>query len=82
MVIDAILNLFLNMALFFIDMLPTVEFEVASQITDSFITYLCMASYFVPLDTIIFILGIQLSIEVLKITISAVKLILQFVPFF
>ena len=81
MIIDAFLNLILNIALFLIDLLPTVELEVASQITDSFITYLCMASYFVPLDTILLILFAQFTIEVLKITIAGLKLFIQFIPF-
>lgn len=81
MVIDAILNVFLNICIFFIDLLPTVEFETASIITDNFVTYLGMASYFVPLDTIILIFGIKVAMEVFKITLATVKLILEFIPF-
>lgn len=81
MIVDAFLNIFLNIATFFIDLLPTIELEVATKISDSFITYVNMASYFVPLDVIITIFTLQITIEIVKITIAGIRLFISFIPF-
>lgn len=47
-----------------------------------FLGFIKIAGYFVPLGTIVLLLGALLAMELFKIVVSFFKLLLSFIPFF
>lgn len=81
MIVEAIIKLFINLALFVLNLLPTFDLTGVMGGIDAFMTILDLAAYFVPINTIAVILGVILLEESIKISISIGKLILKLLPF-
>lgn len=60
----------------------TLNYSLDVNIVKTFCEYLGMVGYFLPLGTILVLLGILVSQELLKIGLSLLKLIWHFVPIF
>lgn len=80
MIVEAILNLFISLAMFILDLLPAFDLTGVMGGIDAFMVILDLAAYFVPINTIAAILGVILLEESIKIAISIGKLILKLIP--
>lgn len=81
MIVEAILKLFINLAIFILDLLPVFDLTGVMGGIDAFMSILDLAAYFLPMNTVTTILGIILLEESIKIAISIGKLILKLIPF-
>lgn len=81
MIVEAVLKLFINLAMFILDLLPVFDLTGVMGGIDAFMTILDLAAYFLPMNTVTAILGIILLEESIKIAISIGKLILKLIPF-
>ncbi len=77
MFIDSLISLFLRI----LDYLPGFDLSTSLQIYDTFLEYVDMAAYFIPMGTVMTILKIVIAEEMFKIVLSLIKLILSFIPF-
>lgn len=65
-----------------LNMIPPIDFSIPVESIDSFLGYVDMAAFFVPVDTVITLLGIVLTVEMCKIVIAFLKMLWKFVPLF
>ena len=80
MIVETLLNMFLSFASILIDGLPTLDMGATIQTFDTFLNYVDMAAYFIPMDTVTGILKVIIAEEAFKIGLSIVKLIWHFIP--
>ena len=81
MVFDFLFRWLIRTANQFIDWLPVVDYEVTYDMLVGFGEFLNMACYFVPVDTIKFIVTVLIMEEGLRIVVAIIKFILKFIPF-
>lgn len=81
MITEAILNVFFNLIYKLLDLIPLMNFEFSVGSIDAFMTALDMSAYFLPMGTILALIGILIVEELLKIYLSLIKLVLKFIPF-
>lgn len=81
MILEAILKLFINLAIFILDLLPVFDLSGTMGAFQSFLGFLDIAAFFIPLHTVIVIIGIIMAEESVKIAISIGRLILKLIPF-
>lgn len=80
MLIENICDIFFNFFFGFLNEIPVMQWEVSFSSIDPFITFLDFAAYFLPMKTVIAMLGIIIAEENIKIGISMFKLIWKFIP--
>lgn len=80
MLVENILAVMFNVLYGLLDKLPFMNIEVKASVIKSFVDYIAVASYFVPLDTVLVLLSAIVLEEMFKIGLSLIKLIWHFVP--
>lgn len=81
MITDAILNILMGIINFILDLLPVIDLTGVMGGVEWFITFLDIAAFFVPIETIYAIIVIIIMEESVKIAISVARLILKLIPF-
>lgn len=81
MITDAILNILMGIINFILDLLPVIDLTGVMGGVEWFITFLDIAAFFVPIETIYAIIVIIMMEESVKIAISVARLILKLIPF-
>lgn len=81
MITEAILNIFIGLINFVLDLIPVIDLTGIMGGIEYFLEILNFAAYFVPVGTIYAILSVIILEESVKITISIGKLILKVIPF-
>ncbi len=81
MIFDNLIRFFFSVAYNVLDLIPFMDLEIPENAIDTFMSYVDMAAFFVPIDTIIILLACIIAEELTKIWIALLKFILKFVPF-
>lgn len=82
LLIDNIISLAANFLLGFFDKFPSFSIALNYEILESFVSYVALCAYFVPLDTVLAIFAIIVMEELFKIGLSLLKLVWRFIPIF
>lgn len=80
MLAEMFFNMLFSMVYTLLDMLPFIDLELPVGAVDACLSVMEFSAFFLPLDTIIIMLGIILVEEGFKITLSLIKLIWKFIP--
>lgn len=81
MILELLMNVFFKFLNVIFDMLPVMEWELPANAIETFLSYLDVAAYFVPVLAVCHILFIILYIELFKIAIAYVRMIWSILPF-
>lgn len=82
MIVENILSLVFNVLYGLLDKLPFMDVSIKVDTIKSFVSYIAVASYFVPLDTVLILLSAIILEEMFKIGLSLIRLIWHFLPIF
>ncbi len=82
MLIELLMDTFFTWIETLLSFVPIMNFEFSLNGLETFLGYFDMINFFVPLDTVMFLIGILVSFEGLKIFIALVRFIWKFVPIF
>ncbi len=82
MLLNGVLSVFFDLLGFLFSLLPEVDIEVSFTVMDTFIDILGGVLYFFPVKQILPILVIISALQAFRVTISLVRLIIEFLPFF
>ena len=81
MISDALLSVVFGLVNRILDLLPTINFTLDPGIISSVTNVLHVIVWVLPLNTIVAVLGIQISITVFRILISVIKTVWDLIPF-
>lgn len=81
MIFDKLLELFFGWVSMIFNLIPFMDVEIPVGSIAAFMSYVDMAAYFVPIDTIIILLTCIIVEEFVKIWIALFKFLWKFVPF-
>lgn len=81
MITESFFNLLFNCIRGLLSLIPDISWEVNPEVFSSFFSFIRMAGYLLPMHTVIYILGIVLAFNALKIVIAIVKTIWSLIPF-
>lgn len=73
-------NFFFNGLMKILDSVPILHFDLPVEAINTFMQILDGVAYFLPMDAVVAMLGILFVEELVKITLSFVKLIWKFIP--
>lgn len=80
MLIETLCDIFFNFFFGWLSEIPVMQWEVSFSSIEPFMNFLNFAAYFLPMKTVITMLGIIIMEENMKIGISMLKLIWKFIP--
>lgn len=81
MIFESILSLILVLLNPLISLMPDIDFSLTLDSASTVIQIIRTGLYFLPVDTVVLILGCILTLQMMKIAIALVKAVLSFVPF-
>lgn len=81
MISDALLNVVFGLVNSILDLLPTIEFTLNSDVVTTVYKFLHVILWVLPCNTVVSILLIQLSIGVFRVLISLIKTVWDLIPF-
>lgn len=82
MITEAILNVIFIIVGGVSNLIPSLTWDVNSEVFQGFFGILQMVGYLLPMHTVVTILEIVILFNLFKIAISLVKTIWQLIPFF
>lgn len=82
MITEAILNVIFVLVGGVSNLIPSLTWDVHSEVFQGFFGILEMVGYLLPMYTVVSILEIVILFNIFKITISFIKTIWQLIPFF
>lgn len=81
MILDALLSLIFTNVNSFLNLLPDLSFPLDINMFSSVLRFLHVIVWILPIETILVIFGLQISIGVFRITISLIKTLWDLIPF-
>ena len=81
MVTNTLLNIVLGLFSMVFSVLPDISFDVSSSMYTTFTDIVAGVLYLLPVDTILTIMGIVLTILVFKVFVAIPKAIWDLIPF-
>lgn len=81
MITESFFTLLFNCIRGLLALIPDISWEVNPEVFDSFFSFIHMAGYLLPMQTVIVILGIIFSFNLFKIIIAIIKTIWSVLPF-
>lgn len=80
MIIEALIDMLFALLNSFFEQLPDISWEVDNSFLDVFLDVLRMVCYLLPMDTVVSIIGLIVSITIFRIVISLIKTIWELIP--
>lgn len=81
MITEGIMNAFFSFLSGLFMLLPDISWDVDNAVFSTFLEIIRLAGYFLPMGTIVTILGLIISLTMFRITISLIKTIWGLLPF-
>ena len=82
MLFERLIDLMFEITYMLLGLLDTVNVDLFYNALSTVFDILDIAGFFLPLETIFIVLGILISEELFKITLSLLKMIWKFIPLF
>lgn len=65
-----------------LSLVPVMNFEFSIDGIETFLGYFDMVGFFVPMDTVLLLIGVLVSFETVKIIIAFARFVWKFIPIF
>ena len=80
MIIEALLNIFFDFLSKILENLPSISWSADNGAWSTFLGFISVIMYLLPLDTIAYVLGTVISIIIVRLVISLVKTFWDLLP--
>lgn len=81
MITESVFNVFFFLVNALLSLLPNVSWTVNADSFTKFFEIIRVVCYFLPMSTVVIILGLVVAINFFKIFVSLVRMVVEFIPF-